>query len=723
MNFRLSIAAAAFLAVSVVSYGQTTTATPPAKKPVVTAKAKAPAKPTVEEQIQALRKELEGQINSLKNDLAAKDAQLKAAQQAALDAQSAAAKAEAAAEAQQQAVTENTSAVNKLQSTVSDLRGNQVSLATTVSDETAKIKKEIASPSALHYKGVTITPGGFLAGETIYRTKATGGDIPTAFSSLPYESADAYSLSEFYGSARQSRITMLAEGKVSWGTLRGYYEADFLGTGITSNNNQSNSYVLRQRVLYAEAKTHSNWTVVGGQLWSLATEGKKGISSSPSDVANPQTIDPNYVTGFVWTRQYGLRVVKSTDHAAFGVAVENPQLLYTASIAGNTPYAVLGSAGANGGNYNAAISGVSSVVPYIQNYVTQPGTAATAGVTPVEDIITNTVIANTNIANISFNQAPDIIAKVALDPGWGHYEIFGIAGFAHETVYPGVTTNSVKFGGKDALGNTITDIFTAAAVVASSTTAGSYGNSIVVGGFGGSLRVPIIKDKLNFGAKGLYGPGVGRYGDSTLADVTANALGQLRPIHNLSGLFTVEANPTPRLALYLNYGGDYAGRTDYGTGSTIASSLSSPTAYFCPIGYTTANASTVCIKASNVTPAELAAGGTWGGHWSTPTVGTTAVGYGSRLLSNSACTSIANAGYNSGSSTGYLPGGSCGAQTRDVQEITGGYWYDIYKGDHGRFRQGIQYGYAVREGWSGASGIGAKGIDNMFWTSLRYYLP
>ena len=74
-------------------------------------------------------------------------------------------------------------------------------------------------------------------------------------------------------------------------------------------------------------------------------------------------------------------------------------------------------------------------------------------------------------------------------------------------------------------------------------------------------------------------------------------------------------------------------------------------------------------------------------------------------------------------STGYYPGGSCGAQTRDVQEITGGYWYDIYKGDRGRLRQGIQYGYAVREGWSGASGIGAKGIDNMFWTSFRYYLP
>jgi hypothetical protein len=105
------------------------------------------------------------------------------------------------------------------------------------------------------------------------------------------------------------------------------------------------------------------------------------------------------------------------------------------------------------------------------------------------------------------------------------------------------------------------------------------------------------------------------------------------------------------------------------------------------------------------------------------------VGYGSRELSNSSCNTITAPGYNTGSSTGFLPGGSCGAQNRDVQEVTGGWWYDIYKGDRGRFRQGFQYGYVVREGWSGAPpsgggpGIGAKGIDNMFWTSLRYYIP
>ena len=443
-------------------------------------------------------------------------------------------------------------------------------------------------------------------------------------------------------------------------------------------------------------------------MWSLATEDRKGLSNDSGDILTPLTIDPNYVTGFVWTRQYGFRVVKSFNHVAFGISVENPQVLYTASLAGNTPYAVLGSAGNNGGNYNAAVS-ASVPTTYIQSYSNQKELDSAGNTIDLSVPVYNTIYANTNIANLSFNQMPDFIGKIAFDPGWGHFEIFGIGRSAHETVYPGVTTNSTKYGG-------IKDIVTGANVVAASTVAGAYSNSIALGGGGASLRVPLIANKLTFGAKGMMGPGVGRYGATTLSDVTANAAGELVPIHNVSGLLTVEANPTPRLALYLNYGGDYAGREDYGTGSTFASTLGSPTAEFCP-----STAGAFACTASP-TAADIAAGGTWGPHWSTPAVGTTAVGYGSRLLSNSSCNTIASPGY-SGSSTGYYPGGSCGAQTRDVQEITGGWWYDIYKGDRGRFRQGFQYGYAVREGWSGAAGIGAKGIDNMFWTSLRYYLP
>jgi hypothetical protein len=680
-----------------VSSGWASDAAPPAKK--ATARKKAPKGPTVEEQIQALRQEMEGQINGLKQDLAAKDAQLRQAQQAAADAQAAAAKAQEAANAQQQAITENQSAVSALQTTVKDVNANTASITAALSDETTAIKKSINSPSTLHYKGVTLTPGGYLAGETVWRSKATGGDIPTAFNALPYEHADAYQLSEFYGSARQSRISLMVEGKVDWGTLRGYYEADWLGTGITSNNNQSDSYVMRQRVLWAQAETNNHWAFTGGQLWSLATEDKKGLSNLSGDIMTPQTIDPNYVVGFVWTRQWGFRVAKSWNKFALGAAVENPQLLYTASLAGNTPYAVLGAAGANGGNYNAAISTVAATT-YIQNFTNVPGASGPTYI-PVYNVLT----ANSNIANYSFNYAPDLIVKAAFDPGLGHYEIIGIGRFAHETVYPGVTTDSLKYGGQK-------DIVTGAAVAPGATAAGSFSNKVALGGFAGSFRIPVGK-MVSFGSKAMYGPGLGRYGNSTLSDVTGNSWGGFSPLHNFSGLFTLEVNPSPRLALYGNYGIDYAGRNDWANPSSTT--LGSPTATFCPTGFTSPSQCT-----SKPTAAQLAAGGTWGGHWGTPSAA--AVGYGSRLLSNSSCNTFGNPGF-SGGSTDYYPAGSCGAQTRNVQEVTAGYWYDFYRGEHGRLRQSIQYGYAERQGWSGAGGIGAKGINNMFWTSLRYYLP
>src|SRR3984885_13071806 len=258
-----------------------------------------------------MKQQFQGEIDGLKADLATKDEQLKQAQQTAADAQAAAAKAEADASAQQQAVTDNSTAVSTLQSTVSDLKVNAVSLATTVSDETTNIKKAINNPSTLHYKGVTLTPGGYAAAESVWRAHATGGDIPTAFTSLPYEHGGDYLLSEFYGSARQSRVSMMAEGKTSWGTLRVSFEGDWLGTGITSNNNQSNSYVFRQRVVWGQAALSNGWAFTGGQLWSLATEDKKGISNLSGDIMTPQTIDPNYNAGFVWTRQYGFRITKT----------------------------------------------------------------------------------------------------------------------------------------------------------------------------------------------------------------------------------------------------------------------------------------------------------------------------------------------------------------------------------------------------------------------------
>lgn len=685
MNLKSKAAAATMLAVCLVAVSTSAqeAKAPATKHPLITRTA-APAPATMEEQIQSLRQELTTQIDGLKKSLADKDEALQKAQQAAAEAQAAAEKAQAAANAQNQAVTDNTAAVTTLQSTVTDLKANAVSLATTVSDETAKIKKDIASPATLHYKGITIAPYGFINGETVYRSKATGGELATPFSSIPYEKADGYSMSEMYITGRQSRLGVNFEGKTDWGTMRAIVEGDFLGVGTTSNDNQSTSYVFRQRVALGEVETKNGWTVSAGQGWSLVAENKKGITTMPSNVALPNQIDPNYVTGLAWARSGGIRLTKSFKSASFAVSAENPQLLYTASLAGNTPYSVVGSAGVGGGLLNQAISACTPSTSIV-NYTNEAEKDANGVVVNVAVPVYKTVNGCANLANISFNKAPDMVVKTAVDTKYGHYELFGVARFFHQTVYPGETTNSNLYGG-------LKDIKTGLVVAPALSAAGAVSNSTIFGGIGGSVRIPI--QKFVVGGKVLYGPGVGHFGDSTLSDATSNAWGGLSPIHNMSGLLTVEANPTPRLNIYAYYGGDYAGREDYSNAGTT--SLGAPSA-------------------------AQSTAGLWGGTWGAPSQA--AVGYGSRMLSNSACNTITNPGYNGGASTGYAAGGSCGAQTRNVQEATGGYWYDIYKGDKGRLRQGLQYGYTVREGWSGVGGIGAKGIDNMVFTSLRYYLP
>ena len=123
-------------------------------------------------------------------------------------------------------------------------------LVSSITDETAAMKKQIANPEALNYKGITISPAGsFLAAETVDRTAATGGGLNTQFTGVPLQYADAAQMSEFQGTGRQSRLAIKAVGKLDNMTMTGYYEMDWLGAGITSNNNQS------QQLCHAPAAT------------------------------------------------------------------------------------------------------------------------------------------------------------------------------------------------------------------------------------------------------------------------------------------------------------------------------------------------------------------------------------------------------------------------------------------------------------------------------------
>ena len=163
-------------------------------------------------------------------------------------------------------------------------------------------------PAAIRYKGITLTPGGFAAAETVWRQKAMGSDINTPFNSVPFSGASQAHISEFNASGRQSRISMLVQGKLANVTIGSFYEADFLSAGATSNNNQSNSYSFRQRQFWGQAAFNNGFTFTGGQMWSLLTETANGMDNRSENL--PQTIDAQYNVGFSWARQYGLRVVK-----------------------------------------------------------------------------------------------------------------------------------------------------------------------------------------------------------------------------------------------------------------------------------------------------------------------------------------------------------------------------------------------------------------------------
>lgn len=252
----------------------------------------------------------------------------------------------------------------------------------------------------IHLNGITLTPGGFIAAEGVWRSRATIGDFSPQFGALPaYNNIPAHT-NELRGTARQSRVSLLAEGYVNPDTLvSGYGEFDFLGAGVTPNSNESNSYQPRVRHLYATV----DWNDIGlhllaGQTWSLATMNNKGITPRNEDV--PLTIDAQYVAGFVWTRQPQVRLTKNFGNEIwFAASAEMPQTpgcTNAVAVAG----AVV--------NCNSAPSGGSGALNTGTTY--------------------------------SFNHVPDVIAKAAWEPTIAdrkiHVEAFGM----YTDLYDYVTT-------------------------------------------------------------------------------------------------------------------------------------------------------------------------------------------------------------------------------------------------------------------------------------------
>ncbi|MFZ0798067.1 MAG: hypothetical protein WCA13_07440 [Terriglobales bacterium] len=618
-------------ALSAAAGAQTSDYAAPAPKKKNKPAATAPVPPAITAaDVQSLKDALaaqQQQIQQLQQQLQQTQQNWQRTQSAAADAASKASSAQTQASQEQQTVNELKSDLADLK-TVNDAAPNNAALKNAVlslqdspqtsSGESSQVfNQQMESPITIRFRGINITPGGYAEAAFVRRSRALGADLPTPFNSLTMPGASQSQLSEFFGSARQSKITTFIDGRVGHVDLSSYVSADFLSAGVTSTSTETDSYTLRLRQAWGQVKFDNGWSFLGGQEWSLVTEDAKGISpdddlGKTNDV-RPKTIDPSYNVGFDFARQYGIRVTKKfNDKVAVAFAIENPQATLTTH--GNASNYLLGESGASN-SYNTT-------------------------------------------ATYSFNPSPDIIAKIAFDPGFGHYEIFGLIDRFTDRIFPCVTPATQP-----------ASLSVQCSVTGATTVTGAYNASKESGGFGASARWTIAK-RVTFGLKVFGGSGVGRYAPGGLSDASIYADGTVHLIKNLHGLSTLEWHGK-KLDIY-SYGGlEYAGRA-------YDSYLSSPT---------------------SMTPVY--------------------VGYGAPEFNNTGCYTEAAPGPG-----GFAPGtlGNCTADTRALIEGTVGFWYRFYSGPRGRFQYGTQYSYVTRNTWSG-DGRQPNGVDNMVFTSFRYYLP
>ena len=607
MTKQLRATMAAILVISSISLQAQTSTTnkPAARKPVAK---KAPAESPIEREIRELREQMQSQqaqIDALKRENADKDAKLAAAQQSAQGAEAAAATASAKADSLSSSVSANAETVSTLNNTVTDLKSTNVGLAQTISDTKKSITDQLDSPLAIRYKGLTITPVAFFAFEGVYRSRSLNSDVNTPFNATPYPGAAQAHTSELNFSGRQSRIGGLFEGNTGPFKLSGYIEADFLSAGTTSNDNQSNSYTLRQRQFWGQAATKEGFKVTAGQMWSLVTETKKSTDNRTENL--PMTVDAAYQVGFSWERQPGIRFQQSFGKG-FTAALSLEQAEYIYSATGANANFFIGNAGTGGGLYNV-------------------------------------------LANYSNNVAPDLILKGTYDAKYGHFEIGALGRWFRDRYYPNQTL-----------------------VVPSA--AGGANNTKMGGGGFVNLRMPATK-YLDIGVHGLGGTGVGRYGTTTLPDITVHPDGTLEPIRAYQGLASLEGHPTPKLDVFGYYGVEYAQRTVY------LSTLNTPTKL---VGYAP-------ITANNT-------------------------GCGIETLPTSTGNGFAGG-------PPYNPGvpANCTGANRVIIEGTIGFTYRVYTSPkYGRLQYQGVYSYLTRDAWAGVGGS-PKATNGMVFTGMRYYIP
>jgi hypothetical protein len=391
---------------------------------------------------------------------------------------------------------------------------------------------------------VKLTLSGFVELMGISRNRNEAADWASNFNSaIPYPNSHNYDLSEFHLTERQSRVAALAQGPANANyATEAYIETDFGGSTTNGNYNESGSFAPRVRHFYADYQSlQHGWYLLFGQTWSLVTAGRTGMMPRQENI--PLTVDGQYVPGFDWLRVSQLRLVKKFgDLFSVGISAENP----AAQVAASTT----APAAANLDN---------------NSFYNTPG--ASNAFAPTTNLTTDSV--------------PDIVGKVAFDPGWGHYEILGLTRWFRSRY----------------------------------TATGEQANRVTHGyGFGGSLLLPLVPKRLDFQASFLGGQGVGRYGSAGEPDVTINpADGSLTPLHGYQALGGLVLRPAPAWTFMAYAGIEHVSARSY----EIVSGTTTPALYGYGYGSPLFSNAGCEIEGSSACAANTSSikSGTLGGWW------------------------------------------------------------------------------------------------------------
>jgi hypothetical protein len=517
-HIRILAAVAAIFIISLAAAAQSTNQPESKKSAPNKHAAKVAGKDEIAEQLRSMKEaidrqqaalqQLQQQLQQTQLQLQQTQDQLKQTQQSAQQTENKAAVVESASQAETQ----------KVQSDLSDVHA-KVNTAVETAKQAESKASALEHPTSIAYKGIRLSPGGFIELTQYYRSHATLSDQATPFQAIPLEAqvSGGYNthLSEYNITARDSRLSLRADADAGSAKLTGYFEIDFFGTSPSANPNQTTSYTPRIRQAWARTAFADGWSITGGQPWSLITLNRKGTSTDNSSLWIPNIIEAQYSVGYDWGRFAELRASKTlNENLTLAVALANPSYLNSGANS-----AVSGLAANGNGLYgNSLVSTCSSTIS---------GTTVTTTCT--------------NTPTYSTNLAPDLIVKLAYDNArLGHYEL-------------------------KALGRVFRD-----RVVSTATTPG-WNNKGWGDGIGGGAIIPLLPKKIDLIAQGLYGKGISRYQDAGQYDFVVRATDhKLQDIKAFSVLSGFETHPSPKAEFDLFFGDEYYYRSTYLDGTTIA---------------------------------------------------------------------------------------------------------------------------------------------------------